>query len=189
GWVYLPTAPGEVPTQWQGEGTKPVGPGWYYLPNVQYFNQLPPQWRDWLIDVVQKEQANWPDPAISPVQWMPSAQPEQRAPLYMWEPLAGGTPGGQHAIQPPGAPYAPPPPQPSPPPPDVRIWPQPDYPVETQPQPIYQPQEPTTLPYSPAPGVVVWGKPPNPTARIQPIEEQPTYQWPNNMQPDKVYAL
>lgn len=108
GWVYLPTVPGETPTQWQGDGERPVGPGWYFLPSVRHFNQLPPMWRDWLGNVVQSQQANWPDPAIAPVQWMPTAQTFPRAPLYMWEPLAGGAPGGQHAIQPPGTPYVPP---------------------------------------------------------------------------------
>ena len=68
GWVYLPTAPGETPTQWSGEGEKPVGPGWYNLRYVQFFNQLPPQWREWLSDVVKSQQGKWTDPAISPIQ-------------------------------------------------------------------------------------------------------------------------
>lgn len=113
GWVYLPTTPGEQATQWQEPGEEgyappPVGPGWYNLRGVQYFNQLPAQWRDWLNQVMQGQQEHWESPTIAPIQWMPSTQAYQRAPLYMWEPLAGGTAGGQHAIQPPGAPYAPP---------------------------------------------------------------------------------
>ena len=113
GWVYLPTAPGETPTQWSGEGEKPVGPGWYNLRYVQFFNQLPPQWREWLSDVVKSQQGKWTDPAISPIQWMTSAQFSERAPLYMWEPLVNpeleGVPP-QHTIQPPGStvPGAPP---------------------------------------------------------------------------------
>jgi len=112
GWVYLPTTPGEQPTQWQaGEGeytAPPVGPGWYNLRGVEYFNQLPPQWRDWLGQVMQSQQEYWESPTIAPIQWMPSTAAYQRAPLHVWEPLAGGTAGGQHAMQPPGTPYAPP---------------------------------------------------------------------------------
>jgi len=109
GWVYLPTAPGEAPTQWTGEGD-PVGPGWYNLRNLQFFNQLPPMWRGWLNEVMQSQQEFWTDPTMAPVQWMPSAAGQERAPLYMWEPLAGApTPvPSQHWTQPPGAPYAPP---------------------------------------------------------------------------------
>jgi len=132
GWVYLPTTPGEQPTQWQTpEGEEPtsapVGPGWYNLRGVQYFNQLPPTWRNWLGEVMQAQQEYWESPTIAPIQWMPSTAAYQRAPLYMWEPLAGGTPGGQHAIQPPGWPYAPPPEGAAP------VWP---------PAPGYEPPEP-----------------------------------------------
>ena len=74
GWAYLPTGPGKYPYP-KPERTEGAA-DWYNIKDIQTFQQVDPQWRDWLQQAMQSQQQHWEDPLMAPIQWMQPAQSE-----------------------------------------------------------------------------------------------------------------
>lgn len=75
GWTYLPTGAGQYPYPKPERGTQTEAP-WYNIKDIKTFQQVDPQWRDWLQQAMQSQQQYWEDPLMAPIQWMQPAQSE-----------------------------------------------------------------------------------------------------------------
>lgn len=75
GWAYLPTEPGQYPSPAPERGEQ-TGAPWYNIQDIKAFQEVPPQYRDWLQQVMQSQQSFWEDPTMAPVQWMTPAWSE-----------------------------------------------------------------------------------------------------------------
>ena len=75
GWAYLPTGPGQYPYPTPERGEQTTAP-WYNIQDIQTFQQVDPQWRDWLQQAMQSQQQHWENPLMAPIQWMQPAQSE-----------------------------------------------------------------------------------------------------------------
>lgn len=69
GWTYLPTGAGQYPYPKPERGTQTEAP-WYNIKDIKTFQQVDPQWRDWLQQAMQSQQQHWEDPLMAPIQWM-----------------------------------------------------------------------------------------------------------------------
>lgn len=74
GWAYLPTGPGKYPYP-KPERVEGAA-DWYNIKDIKTFQQVDPQWRDWLQQAMQSQQQHWEDPLMAPIQWMQPAQSE-----------------------------------------------------------------------------------------------------------------
>lgn len=75
GWTYLPTKMG----QWADQPPEREGsklPDWYDIKTMRSFQQVPPEYRDWLQQVMQGQQQYWENPLMAPIQWAKPAQSE-----------------------------------------------------------------------------------------------------------------
>lgn len=75
GWTYLPTKMGQWPDK-PPEREESKLPDWYDIKTMRSFQQVPPQWRDWLQQVMQGQQQYWENPLMAPIQWAQPAQSE-----------------------------------------------------------------------------------------------------------------
>lgn len=75
GWSYLPTGPGQYPYPTPERGEQTEAP-WYNIKDIKTFQQVDPQWRDWLQQAMQSQQQYWENPLLAPIQWMQPVQSE-----------------------------------------------------------------------------------------------------------------
>lgn len=74
GWTYLPTGAGQYPYP-KPERVEGAA-DWYNIKDIKAFQQVDPQWRDWLQQAMQSQQQHWEDPLMAPIQWMQPARSE-----------------------------------------------------------------------------------------------------------------